>query len=668
MIGRTMMILAGLAALSLPVHARPALLFSRSEGRNFNLFVRNGPIAAHLVARGGMRPRLIVAFPAGNSGTMLDFAATPQPVAWRAIGVPRPVTERDAQGRPLRGIAVVLDATAARLRPVHAVLSSVRVIRDAVAGRAEPATVRAEPTVAKQSWQWARDRVDGAPGYALRLEVVAGHVRDGVIEAPRQGHIRLRLTALSGEPPLTPIDLPQLLKRGAPRDPAARATLAFLSYREKFLAGSWRFDTYFGRDTLMTLRLLQPVLRPGAAEAGLASVLARLSPDGEVAHEEGIGEFAALAHPGAAATATLDYGMVDATLMLLPVLADHCDTPDGRARCAAFLARQVVTLNPDTPKGRAGDLVARNVRRVWRETEGFAAAPAVSGLIALKPGHAAGQWRDSDDGLGGGRYPYDVNAVLAPAALQAAARLCARGLLAPYLAAAEAGTICAGAAPRARVWQQQVPVLFEVDMAAADAQKRLAAYAAASGLAPSPVIGAAGVRFHALALDAGGHPIPILHSDEGFALLFGDPPADAIGQALAAIVRPFPAGLASDAGLLVANPAYADPALWARFGPEAYHGTVVWSWQQALFAAGLDRQIARGDLPTPLHARLIAARRWLTRAMARTRAFANSELWTWRADPKSHRITPVAYGSSDTDADESNAAQLWSTVLLGVER
>lgn len=37
--------------------------------------------------------------------------------------------------------------------------------------------------------------------------------------------------------------------------------LTFLSYREKYLAGSWRFDTYFGRDTMMSLTLLAPVLQ-----------------------------------------------------------------------------------------------------------------------------------------------------------------------------------------------------------------------------------------------------------------------------------------------------------------------------------------------------------------------------------------------------------------------
>ena len=46
----------------------------------------------------------------------------------------------------------------------------------------------------------------------------------------------------------------------------------------------------------MSVRLLMPVLSPPAVESGLSSVLARLSPDGEVAHEEDIGERAVVEH------------------------------------------------------------------------------------------------------------------------------------------------------------------------------------------------------------------------------------------------------------------------------------------------------------------------------------------------------------------------------------
>ena len=44
-------------------------------------------------------------------------------------------------------------------------------------------------------------------------------------------------------------------------------------------------------------------------------------------------------------------------------------------------------------------------------------------LIALEEGGLVGQWRDSSVGLGGGRYPYDVNTALMPAAHPAIAAL-----------------------------------------------------------------------------------------------------------------------------------------------------------------------------------------------------------------------------------------------------
>jgi glycogen debranching enzyme len=68
---------------------------------------------------------------------------------------------------------------------------------------------------------------------------------------------------------------------------------AFLSYASKSLAGGWRFLTYFGRDTLIALRLLLPVMQPEAAEAILAAVIERTdSETGQLCHEETIGDYA----------------------------------------------------------------------------------------------------------------------------------------------------------------------------------------------------------------------------------------------------------------------------------------------------------------------------------------------------------------------------------------
>ena len=159
--------------------------------------------------------------------------------------------------------------------------------------------------------------------------------------------------------------------------------------------------------------------------------------------------------------------------------------------------------------------------------------------------------------------------------------------------------------------------------------------------------------------------MPVIHSDEGFALLFGAPSPAALDVALDTMIRPFPAGLMTGVGMLVANPVFAPRALQSRFGPGAYHGTVVWSWQQALAAAGLARQLARPDLPSATRERLRASQTCLWQAIDAGRSVQSSELWSWRYQD-GYRIAP--FGASGADADESNAAQLWSTVFLALPR
>jgi hypothetical protein len=155
-----------------------------------------------------------------------------------------------------------------------------------------------------------------------------------------------------------------------------------------------------------------------------------------------------------------------------------------------------------------------------------------------------------------------------------------------------------------------------------------------------------------------------MHSDEGFALLFGELDPDSVDRAVAALMRPFPAGLMTEVGLLVANPAFAPPPLQAQLNRNAYHGTVVWSWQQALFAAGLARQLSRTDLPAAVRAHLESAQKTLWAAITATRSLSNSELWSWSFGERHYRVAP--FGSAAADADEANAAQLWSTVYLAV--
>lgn len=646
-----------------------ALQFRIAEGQVENAFHQEGPVAAHLLLTSGPRPRVLVAFPAGNSGVGVWFEEAAVPVRW-TLGAVRGA-RAEVEGRAWHGIEASATLEGGALTVKDAVLGSVRVLRDYQLGLPYPPGTAAAPEVARRTVSWRRMRLDGAPGYSVALAAENGRfVRAGGrlrLQPDRPGEaLRLRIVALTGEPPLTPIPAGELLNGRAAPDERSRNALRFLSYREKFLAGSWRFDTYFGRDTLMSLRLLMPALQPQAVEAGLASVLARLSPRGEVAHEEDIGEFAVLRHleesgrPGSAPI--YDYKMVDDDYMLAPVAAAWLlEDPRGRARAAAFLAAR------DGGEARGAALL-RNLRFVAEASAAFARAPTHAHLIGLKPGVPVGQWRDSNEGLGRGRYPWDVNAVWVPAALRAIGAFVDSGLLAPYADAEELRRLREAAA-RADAWERRAKALFAVRMDNAEARRRVREYAAHAGVDPAAALAALGdadLQFAAIALDARGRPVPVLHSDVGFELLFGRPDAATLQRDLEAVVRPFPAGLLTDVGLLVANPAYAARDAWPRLGRDAYHGTVVWAWQQALLAAGLQRQLQRDDLPAPTRARLAGAQARLWRAIDAADAVRTSELWSWSYADGRYRIEP--FGAQGSHEDESNAAQLWSTVRLAIPR
>ncbi len=631
----------------MPTPANPGTLaFSVREGPTLNHFFRRGPVAAHLLATSGVAPRVLVAFPAGNTGAGLWFEPRPEPVAIEVSGELVPVIEG-----ALRGVSATLAIDAPELQVRGAVLGSVRALREyALHGQATLGVVAAGD--AGPPFTLARTTRDGRH-VVLRIEPRGGAaVRAGAdgrisLAAAPGEPLRVTVTALSDEPPLTPIPVDRILVDGTVVESHALDALAFLAYEEKLLAGSWRFLTYFGRDTLLALRLLLPVLRPAVVEAGLGAVLFRLGPGGDVAHEEAVGEWATV-------EPALDQSMVDDDFLFAPLAAEYLLGGAGQARAAAFLARR-------SPAGDTyAEALRRNLALVLDRAAPFAAAPGPRSLVALRPGRAAGDWRDSEEGLGGGRIPFNVNAALVPAALAAAARLFASPLL-----GASPG-LAARARALGRAWRDAGD-LFRVQIPAAEAWQRIAGYADAMGVDAAPALAAldGDVVFPALALDAEGAPIPVMHSDDGFVLLFTDPAPAALEEAAARILRPFPAGLRTPAGLLVANPAFApERATRDLFTPAHYHGTVVWSWQHALLAAGVRRQLARAALPLRTRAALSMASHVLGEIVRGSAPFRTSELWSVAA--REGRLERVPFGAARTHHDESNAAQLWSTVYLAV--
>ena len=667
-----------------PVHDDTVLRHTVVQGRVRSDFLRHSVVAVQVLLTSGVAPRWVAAFVAGNSGAAVWFDADSGPVTWCVVEGPHAIETTDAQGSTLRGIETTIEADAGSVRLRQALLGSLRVVRDhQFDGRLPMAGVVA-PVLTPGMASWSRNRLDGAVGYFLSVQVDGGQVDSlgGQAVALRAsaggGPLRLRLRALTGDTPLTPWREDELLNSSAADLPAARRSLLFLSYREKLLAGSWRFHTYFGRDTLMALRLLLPVLQAPAIEAALSSVLLRLSPAGEVAHEEDIGEFPVLTRlqRGQAAdpTPVFDYKMVDDDFMLLPVLCAYLvDSAAGRERAHGFLAQEGHGGHGDHAGHHASshaDRLARHVTWVLDQARPFSQQPTAAILVQLKPGEIVGDWRDSADGLAGGVASYSTNAVLVPAALRAIESLAASGLLAPCMADMRLpglASAVAEAAAMALVWEQQAPSLFELRVPSATARVAVQTCADEMGLPAGPALASLGdndIEFAALSLDAAGRASPVMHSDFSFALLLARPPPAMLEREVRNLTRPYPAGLLTGAGLLVANAAYADSRLRPLFGADRYHGAVVWSWQQAMAAAGLARQLTRTDLPTTTREVLVQAQAALWQVISDTRAVADSELWSWAWVNGRFEVRP--FGPISASADESNAAQLWSTVYLGV--
>jgi hypothetical protein len=177
------------------------------------------------------------------------------------------------------------------------------------------------------------------------------------------------------------------------------------------------------------------------------------------------------------------------------------------------------------------------------------------------------------------------------------------------------------------------------------------------------------LNFLAIALDSAGRPIRVANSDPATRLFLESSesrgPADLSTSVrdAAVFVRRYPVGLLIDGvGPVVANDAYATPAVWAAFERDRYHGPrVVWGREVNLFLLGVANLImpdARGRVPN--------ADRYLGQLQAALAPVEeaveasgfHSELWSYEI--RVDGAAPVRYG---TGAD----VQLWSTTNLAVQ-
>ena len=658
-------------------------------------------------------PRLVIAWPAGNSGACAFFE--PQDGKNGSLGIElvsstvgsnlSPIyVPSDTSQHPSVGVKGVLHFNSSAFLTLS-ILGSVRTIRDFTEG---PSLLRPviQDAIVLQSTNDA-----GASLSRLWLDNVTTTTLS--FSPNGNGTIRVVGDRVSFEPgvyafsahlnypqleQLTPQEVFNPASQGLATQMVDEATsLAFLSYTEKLLAGAWRFLTYFGRDSMISALLLQPILSEGnggAIEAVIGAVLERINKtDGTACHEETIGDYATflnLLEKNISSTQPIfDYNMVD-TDYFLPVLMQRyfLGSPTGMLRSRELLAREAGAVDFTNRGLRYGDLARLNAEKIMDNAAPFTApgGQIKENLIHLKEDTVVGQWRDSTYGSGGGRIPYDVNTALVPAALRAIAAI-SRFNSSIYAGHDDWADL---AEKYAQVWEDETLPLFQVTIPADEARNRLESFVSTSEYYNGPSHADRidnDVIFHGLALE-GNNNIPlvdVMNTDDCFRLFLLNTTNEEqltsfLNQSALNVLRPFPAGLMTSVGVVVANPALGkEEILRTNFTNSAYHGTVVWSWQLAMIAKGLETQLARcngGKAPafcadSKVYGNVKLAYNTLWDNLEQNKETLSQEVWSWRYMDNDFQFTPL--GSLPPPpgvggGTESNIRQLWSLTFLAVKR
>jgi hypothetical protein len=520
--------------------------------------------------------------------------------------------------------------------------------------------------------------------------------------------------------------------RGAPgTDAALRARwlerqvrgFELLASREKLMAGLPNYATYFGRDMLLTALMMRPVWHDAVSEFVVASALRKLSPKGEVSHEEALGgqavreaaaEYSALLDARRRAAVEGRRGEADSLLARATVVLrdarrvrENYHMIDDELQFAVLAGRWLA--DPQVPASRKRAFLADasdgepRLHRLLRElalvstmTEAYAADAVAGNLISFAPrdtGWGSASWRDSGAGYAGGRYAMDVNAIWAPHALESTARIVAalRALRVPVDSLA--GTVRGvRGTPLERYVRDSTALLaairawsgasrhFVVSLGPDDVRSRVAARLAAMPDAErrewERVLAATGAGrdslvFLAVALDAAGRPLGVANTDPSTRLFLGDHesaagPADAAAvqtmlRDVRLFARAYPVGLLVEGvGPVVANDAYAQPSVWRAFERDAYHGPrVVWGREVNLFLLGVASRLAPAAASPALAPHIAELRASLDRVRTAVQA-SGFRSELWSYEVRDGRVVPVRYG---TGSD----VQLWSTSDLAVQ-
>jgi hypothetical protein len=634
-------------------------------------------------------PRLIIAWPAGNSGICTFFQ--PQngvngslglELINSTVGTPLSAVYDDSvPGSPIVGVTGVLSFNSSAELTIP-ILGSVRNIRDFTEG---PSLLQ---PVIQDATNATKNRNGGASLSRLWLDNVTTTTFTMKPYGSTSSSIKVGNKTFSFEagkytfvasfnyPQLEQLTAKEVLSSESQdlvaQMPDQTTSLTFLSYTEKLLAGAWRFLTYFGRDSMISAFLLEPILSQGngsAMEAVLGAVLERINrTDGSVCHEETIGDYATFLNYQNNITSTAascTYPMID-TDYYLPILMERyfAQSSVGPSRLMPFLARKAGSIEIDVlNKGLSyGNLSLFNAEKIMRLAAPFTAkgGQTMANLRHLKSDQIVGQWRDSTYGIGGGRIPFDVNTALVPAALRSIAAL-SRFNSSIFPGHASWETL---ADTYAQVWEDSTLSFFEQSISPAEANSRLDKFVNTATFYDGPthastISNDTNTTFYSISLNGYNDlaSVDVLHTDTCFRLFLLNTTNQAqltsfLSNVASSILRPFPAGLSTPVGLVVANPALgAEAVLTTNFTNAAYHGTVVWSWPLAMMAKGLELQLGRcmtsGDGPdfckdtTGVYKNVKAAYNMLWDTIEANENQLSSEVWSWVYRGGKYVTTPL---------------------------
>jgi len=616
---KTLLVKMSLLAILVPFHAYSAdtcsavfgnldssgnnLYRKYQEGLNEDHLFRSGPVNSHTYINNNkpQKPYFFVALPEGNTGFGMWFTSSQSGAKLRSLAPPKALVEG-----ALHGTEIELMADATSLRVDRSILSSMRFVRDQELEAPVPdRIVNHSVTVEGRTILMRRQSLNKDVDYLMKVEVLDDTqiLREGnEIRLSSNTKVRFKVSVFTNEKPLTPLPLKELFEEKFldAIGKEQRDLISFLLYKEKLMAGSPRYQTKFGRDTLISLRVFLKHAKPEGLETLLIASLSSAHPKtGQTSHEQHEGEIASWErikkHKKVVGVKDPieDYNMIDDDFMLANLLLSYMKMHPKRVE--GFL------------NGRDGrnlpirDLVVNNFKFVIKSTQDFAQNPVYKNLIRLKPGHSTGQWRDSEIGLGGGVYPFDVNTAIVPGTLKLMAEIYGERSLEFYNPA-----MAEYLGRATQVWSTKALPLFMVQVPAAQIKASAEGYMKVLGfdarhLPPAPK---EDIVFPAVSLREDGSPVPIMHSDDSMMSTYGHPPVKYLENMAKVLSTPFPYGLHTDSGLVVANAVFAAPELQKRFTPKNYHGLVSWGREENLLVFGISRILERQDLQPQLRQKL----------------------------------------------------------------